>query len=776
MSTNEPYSSPTTELPKESPGDASPHNMAEIESGAGFDENHTAAVDVQSPLSPGHAVFDPNFDFPEPEKPPTRRFFNWTHAPWWRFPDPIDGRQVRVHSLFIFLITMMMLITNAEICPRYYKEDITGCKDKSFWWSPVMLVDFLLRSTFGPTPFSPFGLMSTGILYLFNVPPILEGSAPKRFAFVLGVIVNCVITTLWFIIRTHGTMEFAGRPLLILCVFAGMESILGFCVGCWFFKTFFKLRDEWHLRHDYDRLRIHHNEAHHILAPTVDGPADDLTHKYDVDLIVIGAGSGGLAMAKEAARLKKKVVLLDYVNPTPHGTTWGVGGTCVNVGCIPKKLFHQTALVGHKMKHDAMYYGWKLEHHDMPKPQKYDCDWETVRANVQHHIKNLNEGYLQGFKNSHVQYVNAFGSFVDEHTVRCCHGDGRKCEDITARRIVVAVGGRPKRSGCPGDELCITSDDMFSLQKAPGKTLIVGASYIALECAGFISGMGMEAHVMVRSKVLRGFDGDMADKIVENMKLEGTQFIPAGFVPCKFVKEGDKIRCFAKCANPGKCNHTEEHCYQDTYDTVLLAMGREPNVDKISLENTNVKLNPKSGKIFHYHERTTVEHIYALGDCADPGIELTPVAIKQGLMLAQRLYARGETNTHFNIYPTTVFTPVEYGCIGVSEERANEVFGEDNIEVYHSEFTPLEYFLPHTKYTCYTKLIVNYLDNERVIGFHYLGPNAGEVTQGFAAAFVAGFTKSQFDAIIGIHPTCAEEMVTLRRTKKSGIDPKKTGC
>jgi pyruvate/2-oxoglutarate dehydrogenase complex dihydrolipoamide dehydrogenase (E3) component len=197
---------------------------------------------------------------------------------------------------------------------------------------------------------------------------------------------------------------------------------------------------------------------------------------------------------------------------------------------------------------------------------------------------------------------------------------------------------------------------------------------------------------------------------------------------------------------------------------------------ELNLEKADVKVAP-DGKIWTWNERTTSPHIYALGDVSHGTPELTPVAIKQGLTLAKRIYNRSlDDLVNLHNVPTTVFTPLEYGSIGMSEEKAIETFGEDNIEVYHSEFTPLEFTVPNRKTRCYAKLIVNYIDHERVIGFHYMGPNAGEVTQGFASAFLAGLTLSQWNLIVGIHPVCAEEMVSLRRTKRSGMDPKKTGC
>mmetsp|Transcript_10658 Transcript_10658/g.25972 ORF Transcript_10658/g.25972 Transcript_10658/m.25972 type:complete len:275 (+) Transcript_10658:550-1374(+) len=274
---------------------------------------------------------------------------------------------------------------------------------------------------------------------------------------------------------------------------------------------------------------------------------------------------------------------------------------------------------------------------------------------------------------------------------------------------------------------------------------------------------------MVRSIVLRGFDRDCADRIKEDLMASGTRFIDKS-VPIKIEATQEGLRRVTYENVVTKQQHSE------VFETVVFAIGREPVTKELNLEAAGVKLAPDN-KIWTWNERTTAEHVYAVGDCSHKTPELTPVAIKQGLTLAKRIYAHSKDDlVNLDHVPTTVFTPLEYGSIGFSEERAIETFGEDKIEVYHSEFTPLEYTVPHRKARCYAKIVVNYLDKERVIGFHYLGPNAGEVTQGYAAGFIAGLHKADFDLIVGIHPTCAEEMVSLRRTKRSGMDPKKTGC
>ncbi|KXZ50183.1 NTR1 protein [Gonium pectorale] len=497
--------------------------------------------------------------------------------------------------------------------------------------------------------------------------------------------------------------------------------------------------------------------------------ADGTKPAYEWDLVVIGGGSGGLACAKEAAKLGKKVCLLDYVVPSPQGTTWGLGGTCVNVGCIPKKLFHQAGLLGEGFS-DARGYGWKL-------PEGVEVDWEALVTGVQGHIGSLNWGYRVALREASVKYMNAKGSFVDAHTVEAVERNGKK-HTLTAERIVVAVGGRPKYLGVPGDrELCVTSDDIFSRTTKPGKTLVVGASYIALECAGFLHALGFPVAVMARSIFLRGFDQEIAELIGADMERRGVRMIrPA--VPVSFEKDGEQIKCTFKNLDFGLE-------MSESFDTVLLAVGRDAVTSNLGLDRAGVVVDPRSGKIPVVAEQTNVPWIYAIGDVLENRQELTPVAIKAGVRLARRLYAGATQQMDYDTVPTTVFTPLEYGCVGYSEEAAAEKYGADNIEVYVSYLKPLEWTMNHEEHNgtavrpdnaVFCKLITDKTDDERVVGVHYLGPNAGEITQGMAVALKAGATKAHFDDCIGIHPTIAEEFTILDVTKRSGKSALKKGC
>ncbi|EDK99269.1 thioredoxin reductase 3 [Mus musculus] len=491
---------------------------------------------------------------------------------------------------------------------------------------------------------------------------------------------------------------------------------------------------------------------------------DDSAHDYD--LIIIGGGSGGLSCAKEAANLGKKVMVLDFVVPSPQGTTWGLGGTCVNVGCIPKKLMHQAALLGHALQ-DAKKYGWEYN-------QQVKHNWEAMTEAIQSHIGSLNWGYRVTLREKGVTYVNSFGEFVDLHKIKATNKKGQETF-YTASKFVIATGERPRYLGIQGDkEYCITSDDLFSLPYCPGCTLVVGASYVGLECAGFLAGLGLDVTVMVRSVLLRGFDQEMAEKVGSYLEQQGVKF-QRKFTPI-LVQQLEK-------GLPGKlkvvAKSTEgPETVEGIYNTVLLAIGRDSCTRKIGLEKIGVKINEKNGKIpVNDVEQTNVPHVYAIGDILDGKPELTPVAIQAGKLLARRLFGVSLEKCDYINIPTTVFTPLEYGCCGLSEEKAIEMYKKENLEVYHTLFWPLEWTVAgRDNNTCYAKIICNKFDNERVVGFHLLGPNAGEITQGFAAAMKCGLTKQLLDDTIGIHPTCGEVFTTLEITKSSGLDITQKGC
>ncbi|XP_011402602.1 PREDICTED: thioredoxin reductase 1, cytoplasmic-like [Amphimedon queenslandica] len=491
-------------------------------------------------------------------------------------------------------------------------------------------------------------------------------------------------------------------------------------------------------------------------------------HSYDYDLIVIGGGSGGLACAKEAASLGAQVCCLDFVKPSPLGTQWGLGGTCVNVGCIPKKLMHQAALLGDYMN-DAPFFGWNVDTKTGEKSEAHD--WKKMVSNIQSHISSLNWSYRTDLRSAGIKYINGLAEFIDPHAIKYKAKNGTE-SIISGARIVVAVGGRPRYLDIPGaKEYAITSDDIFSLQEPPGRTLVIGASYVALECAGFLSKMGFMTFCMVRSILLRGFDQQMANYIGDNMIKKRINFLHS-CVPTKIRLVKDSPREYAVEYS----NTASKKTGEITVNTVLIATGREPDTKLLGLDKAGVEMT-KSGHIPTVYEQTNVPHIYAIGDVQKGKMELTPLAIQAGKLLSRRLFGGSKDYCNYLDVPTTVFTPMEYGTIGLSEEDAEEIFGKERIEVYHTSFKPLEYTVPQRQDDDgYMKLVVDKENGERVLGLHVASPNAGEITQGYAVAMRLGAKKKDFDSTIGIHPTCSETFTTLRVTKSSGEDSSAGNC
>ncbi|XP_035918561.1 thioredoxin reductase 1, mitochondrial isoform X1 [Anopheles stephensi] len=505
------------------------------------------------------------------------------------------------------------------------------------------------------------------------------------------------------------------------------------------------------------------------LDRTVCPPAPQ-EENYDYDLVVIGGGSGGLACAKQAVQLGAKVAVLDFVKPSPRGTKWGLGGTCVNVGCIPKKLMHQASLLGEAI-HDSQPYGWKL-----PQPEAIRHDWATLTESVQNHIKSVNWVTRVDLRDQKVEYVNGLGYFKDDHTVVAVMKNQTERE-LRAKHVVIAVGGRPRYPDIPGAaEYCITSDDIFSLPNAPGRTLLVGAGYIGLECAGFLKGLGYDVTVMVRSILLRGFDQQMATLVGDSMVEKGISFHHRSR-PLAVEKQADgRLLVRYETETDGGNATTAE----DVFDTVLFAIGRQAETGTLKLANAGVVTaeGGKSDKIdVNEYDQTNVPHIYAVGDVLYKKPELTPVAIHAGRIIARRLFGGSEERMDYADVATTVFTPLEYGCVGLSEEAAEAAHGKDGIEVYHAYYKPTEFFVPQRSVRyCYLKAVALREGNQRVLGLHFLGPAAGEVIQGFAAALKCGLTMQILRNTVGIHPTVAEEFTRLAITKSSGLDPTPATC
>jgi thioredoxin/glutathione reductase (selenoprotein) len=490
------------------------------------------------------------------------------------------------------------------------------------------------------------------------------------------------------------------------------------------------------------------------------------------DFAVIGGGSGGLAAAKEAAKAGANVVLFDFVTPSHRGTTWGFAGTCVNVGCIPKKLFHYSALLGESI-HDMRHAGWSGVITAEDTHGKHN--WNELVTTVTNYIRKLNFSYRTGARSAGVQYINAKARFVDGEENVLEYQEKGETKTVRAKHVLVAVGGRPTiPPNIKGVELAITSDDVFRTSTPPNRTLVVGGGYIALECASFLTAMGYPTTVCVRSVVLRSFDQQMASKIQAIMHEQGTNF-EFGKNPVELLKKDNGvIRVLYDDGSSGE------------FDTVLLATGRTPATKNLNLPG-NASIHP-SGKLVADSKTCLVngtKAIYAVGDCLLGSLELTPVAIKDGEFLARRLF-KNDSSAVFDkrFIPTTVFTASEYGCVGLSEEAAIQHYGAANVDSYLYEWPSLERAALHREKpltrradeadvevgnNCFTKLVVKKSDGvEKVVGFHFIGPNAGEVTQGFALAVKLGATKADFDDLVGIHPTDAEALCGLNVTKSSG--------
>ncbi|KAH7816988.1 Thioredoxin-disulfide reductase [Monocercomonoides exilis] len=494
-----------------------------------------------------------------------------------------------------------------------------------------------------------------------------------------------------------------------------------------------------------------------MATPSDSGP-------YEYDLIVIGGGSGGVACAKAAGDAGAKVLCFDYVTPSPRGTSWGLGGTCVNVGCIPKKLMHRAAAIGGDIA-DAPSFGWEGVDRKAAK-----INWSELVQRVQNHVRRLSFGYRGELRSKGVTYIPAIASFKDPHTIAYKQRGEEKT--VTGKYIVIACGGRPTYPDVPGaKEYCITSDDLFSLSTEPGKVLCVGASYVSLECAGFLTELGFDTTVMVRSILLRGFDQEIAEKVGAYMEEHGTKFQKEQ-TPVAFAKKEDG-KIIVK--STGKLGDKEEE-----FDTVLLATGRTPVSEALNLEAAGVKMDARTKKIpVDKTAATNVPFIYCIGDAQLGAPELTPTAILSGKILAKRLFGGSLEEMVYTNVPTAVFTPLEYGSIGLPEENAKAIVGESNVVVYHGSFTPLEWAISDERShegEGYVKVICDKTREETVMGLHYLGPNAAEVINGWAPSLRLGVRKRDLERVVGIHPCCAEEINNVSVIKGSGVSEAKGGC
>ncbi len=451
---------------------------------------------------------------------------------------------------------------------------------------------------------------------------------------------------------------------------------------------------------------------------------------FDFDLFVIGGGSGGVRAGRMAAQRGARVALAEVAD---------MGGTCVNLGCIPKKLYSYAAHYAEAFE-ESHGFGWVGE-----APV---FNWDMLKANRAREISRLNGIYTQLLQDSGVQIIEGWATLVDGHTVAV---EGKP---YTAKNILVATGGRPSLPEIKGRELVITSDQIFDLQPFPSRLLVVGGGYIACEFASIFNGLGAQVTQLYRgAQVLRGFDDDVR-----------------AFVAAEMIKAGVDLRLQADVAAISQAADGLQVQLQGgssmTVDAVLYATGRLPNVAALGLENAGVSVNPAGAIEVNAHYQTSVPSIYALGDVT-ARLQLTPVALGEAMVVVDHLFgpAAGKKprSMSYDFIPTAVFTHPNIGTVGYSESDARKKFG--HITVYRSDFKALKHTLSGSTERTLMKLLVDDA-SDRVVGLHMVGADAGEIVQGFAVAMKAGATKAIFDSTIGIHPTMAEEFVTMRESVK----------
>jgi glutathione reductase (NADPH) len=444
--------------------------------------------------------------------------------------------------------------------------------------------------------------------------------------------------------------------------------------------------------------------------------------EFDYDLFVIGAGSGGVRAARMAAGFGARVAVAEdrYM-----------GGTCVNVGCVPKKLYVYASEFG-KAFRDARGFGWDSG----PTP----FDWATLRDNKKTEISRLNAIYRNLLGGVDVDIIDGRAGIVDAHTVIVSG------QHYSAGKILIATGGWPHIPDFPGSEYAVTSNEIFDLEQFPQRLVIVGGGYIAVEFAGIFNGLGAQVTQLYRGPLfLRGFD--------EDIRTHAAQEIPKTGVDLRFDINVASIQ-------PGSHGLQITLTNGDSLeaDTVLYATGRKPNLQGLGLENVNARLTPAGVVEVDEHFRTAEPNVFAVGDVIG-GMELTPVALAEGMAFAREQFGNAEQQVDYDFIPTAVFCQPNIGTVGFTEQQARDKFGD--IRLYKSTFKPMKHTISGRDEKTFMKLIVDDA-SDRVVGVHMMGPDAGEIMQGIAIALRAGATKAIFDSTIGIHPTAAEEFVTMR--------------
>ena len=447
----------------------------------------------------------------------------------------------------------------------------------------------------------------------------------------------------------------------------------------------------------------------------------------EYDYIVIGGGSGGIASANRAAMHGAKVILFEGKE---------VGGTCVNVGCVPKKVMWYGAQVAETLHRYAGEYGFDVTINKF--------DFATLKANRQAYIDRIHGSYERGFDNNGVERVYEYARFVDPHTVEVAG------ERYTAPHILIATGGHALYPNIPGSEYGITSDGFFELDEVPKRTAVIGAGYIAVEVAGVLNALGSDTHLFVRKdRPLRTFDKDIVDVLVDEMAKSGPT-LHTHANATEVVKNADDSLTISF-----------DNGETITVDCLIWAIGRAANTSGFGLEKTGVKLTEKGTIYSDEFENTSVPRIYALGDVTGK-LDLTPVAVKAGRQLSERLFNnKADAKLDYTDVATVVFSHPVIGSVGLTEEKAIAKYGAENIKVYKSSFTPMYTALGDNRQPSTMKL-VTLGEDEKIIGLHGIGYGVDEMIQGFSVAIKMGATKADFDNTVAIHPTGSEEFVTMR--------------
>jgi glutathione reductase (NADPH) len=446
--------------------------------------------------------------------------------------------------------------------------------------------------------------------------------------------------------------------------------------------------------------------------------------KFDYDLFVIGGGSGGVRSARLAARLGVRTAIAEE---------YRFGGTCVIRGCIPKKLLVYASEFGHAID-DARAYGWTTG--------EKRFDWKTLIANKDVEIERLSKIYSNGVEAAGGTVIRERAEVVDPHTVRLVRSD----RTVTAERILIATGGHPFIPDIPGRELAITSNEAFHLDELPEKIVIVGAGYIAIEFACIFYGLGVEVELLYRgAEILRGFDNDLRHALTEIMTAQGIK-ITCHEEPACIEKAGARLSVLTTRDTRIDCG------------AVMFATGRRPNTVGLGLQKLGVECGWNGRIMVNDSYQSSVPSIYAVGDVTDR-VNLTPVAIRDGIAFIEAVYKNNPNPVDLAFLPTAVFSQPEIGTVGYTEEHAREMFRA--IDIYKSSFRPLKNTLSGRPERTLMKLVVD-AETDKVVGAHLLGPDAAEIVQVLAISLKLGARKADFDATIALHPTAAEELVTMR--------------